>query len=331
MSNIILFARKHHNNADQDQNLSPDVSQALMRISEYGPYGYRPELAGAVVFCVVFGLLAIALTFQGIRGKRWWLLATLAFGSWCECVGNAIRIYGHFHPSAINPYIAQQVILVLTPAFFAAAHFTILTKICQLYGAKYVWPIRPSWMIPAFVLLDVASLAVQGGGSGEAAIAEINGRPVSDINSKGNIVVAGLAIQLAGYLAFNALYILFITRAINAQRKGKAQWFNARQKLFFVAVYVSALFVLGRSAFRTAEMASGWVGKIATTEWYYLVFDATFVAIAVLILTVISPVNYMERVQPSKKQTQSPEVDQTGETAASNSFDHGSPDVEKNA
>lgn len=63
----------------------------------------------------VFGLLAIALTIQGIRGKRWWLLATLAFGSWCECVGNGVRIYGHFHTNVTNPYIAQQVILVLTP------------------------------------------------------------------------------------------------------------------------------------------------------------------------------------------------------------------------
>lgn len=319
-------------NANQNANLSPEVHQALIRISKYGPYGYQPHQAGAVVFCIVFGLLAITLTYQGIKGKRWWLLATLAFGSWCECVGNGLRIYGHFHPTVINPYIAQQCILVLTPAFFAAAHFTILTKMCQLYGAKYIWPIRPSWMIPTFVILDVASLAVQGGGSGQAATAEINNDPVADINKKGNIVVAGLAIQLAGYLAFNALFILFIIRAIADKRKGEAQWFNARQKLFFAAVYVSALLVLGRSAFRTAEMGSGWVGKIATTEWYYLVFDATFVALAVLILTVISPVNYLERVQPSKKQIdqpQSPDLDRSGEVTMSNSFDHGSPDLEK--
>ncbi|MCO5590225.1 hypothetical protein L7F22_044194 [Adiantum nelumboides] len=317
---------------DQNANLSSDVRQALMRISQYGPYGYQPHEAGAIVFCIVFGLLAITLTYQGIKGKRWWLLATLAFGSWCECVGNGIRIYGHFHPEIINPYIAQQVILVLTPAFFAAAHFTILTKMCQLHGAKYIWPVRPSWLIPMFVVLDVASLAVQGGGSGQAAVAEINNEPVADINNKGNIVVAGLAIQLFGYLAFNALFILFVTRAIADKRKGEAQWFNARQKVFFIAVYVSALLVLGRSAFRTAEMGSGWVGKIATTEWYYLVFDATFVALAVLILTIISPVNYMDRVQSTTTKTtptqsESTEFDQSGNVTMRNSFDHGSPNL----
>lgn len=333
MASTITRLAERDYNIDQNANLSNDVRQALLRISQYGPYGYRPHLAGAIVFCIVFGILAIILTFQGFKGKRWWLLATLAFGSWCECVGNGVRIYGHFHPEVVNPYIAQQVILVLTPAFFAAAHFTILTKMCQLYGTKYIWPIRTNWLIPFFVVLDVASLAVQGGGSGQAATAEIQNLPVSQINSKGNIVVAGLAIQLAGYLSFNALFILFIIRALADKRQGNAQWFNQRQKVFFLAVYVSALFVLGRSAFRTAEMASGWVGKIATTEWYYLVFDATFVALAVLILTIVSPVNYLERVssrssksvQQQEAQAETPKLDQSGEITMRNSFDHGSP------
>lgn len=317
---------------DVNANLTSDVRQALERINEFGPYGYRPDLGGAIVFTIVYGLIATALTLQAIKGKRWWLLATLAFGSWCECVGNGIRIYGHFHPDVTDPYIAQQCILVLTPALFAAAHFTILTKMCHQFGANYISPFPPAWLVPLFVLMDIGSLAIQAAGSGLAAIAEIDNHPVDDINNKGNIVVGGLAIQLAGYLAFNILFILFIKRAIADKRKGEAQWFNARQKLFFTAVYVSALLVLGRSAFRTAEMGSGWVGKIATTEWYYLVFDATFVALAVLILTIISPINYMERVEQQstkKQQQQQQSFDQSGEATISNSFDHGSPDIEK--
>lgn len=249
----------------------------------------------------MFGLCAIALTVQGLRGKRWWLLATLAFGAWCECVGNGLRIYGHFHTDIVNPYIAQQVILVLTPAFFAAAHFTILTKVCMLYGPRYIWPVRPTWLIPLFVVLDVASLAVQGGGSGNAAVAEINGETVAKINSYGNIVVAGLAIQLAGYLAFNFLFILFVVRASADRRRGEAEWLTPRFKLFLAATWASALLVLGRSVFRTAEMGIGWVGRVATTEWYYLIFDATFVALAVIILTVVSPVQYLPRVQDYKE------------------------------
>lgn len=322
-----LFARDY--TIDPNTNISSDIGAALERINEFGPYGYRPALGGAIVFCVVFGLLASVLTYQGIRGKRWWLLGTLAFGSWCECVGNGVRIYGHFHPEVTDPYIAQQCILVLTPAFFAAAHFTILTKMCHQYGAKYITPFRPSWLVPLFVVLDVASLGIQGAGSGLAAISEINNDPVSDINNKGNIVVAGLAIQLAGYLAFNTLFILFVKRVMDDKRKGEAKWFNARQKLFFTAVYSSALLVLGRSAFRTAEMAKGWVGEVATTEWYYLVFDATFVALAVLIVTVVSPVYYLDEAKPSPINKESHSEAQSGQATTMTSFEHNRDALEK--
>ncbi|PWN36563.1 RTA1-domain-containing protein [Meira miltonrushii] len=313
-----LIAREY--TIDPNANLTSDIRAALERINEFGPYGYRPDLGAAIVFCVVFGTLASILTYQGIRSKRWWLLGTLAFGSWCECVGNGVRIYGHYHPDVTDPYIAQQCILVLTPALFAAAHFTILTKMCHQYGAKYITPFRPAWLVPLFVVMDLASLAIQGAGSGLAATAEIDNKPVYTINNNGNVVVAGLAIQLAGYLAFNTLFILFIKRAIEDKRKGEAPWFNARQKLFFTAVYSSALLVLGRSAFRTAEMAKGWVGEVATTEWYYLVFDATFVALAVLIVTVVSPIYYLDETKASPKESQSEA--QSGQATTTTSFEH---------
>ena len=50
-------------------------------------------------------------------------------------------------------------------------------------------------------------------------------------------------------------------------------------------------------------MALGWVGEVATREWYYLVFDASFVALAVLIITVISPVHFLQEVERSRKET----------------------------
>ncbi|MCO5590224.1 hypothetical protein L7F22_044193 [Adiantum nelumboides] len=317
---INLAAREY--DIDPNANLTTDIREALERINEFGPYGYRPDLGGAITFCIVYGELASVLTYQGLKGKRWWLLATLAFGSWCECVGNGIRIYGHFHPDVTDPYIAQQCILVLTPAFFATAHFTILAKMCRQYGSKYIKPFPPSWLVPLFVLLDLGSLAIQGAGSGLAATAEIDNHSVDDINNKGNVVVAGLAIQLFGYLAFNTLFILFIFRAFEDKRKGEAQWFNLRQKIFFTAVYSSALLALGRSAFRTAEMAKGWVGEVATTEWYYLVFDASFVALAVLIVTIISPVYYLEEGATTKTKSiiKSTEEGQSEEVTTNNSL-----------
>ena len=115
------------------------------------------------------------------------------------------------HPCSYPVSNKSHLLYTLTPfcsAFFAAAHFTILTKVCLLYGEKLLWPVRSSWLIPCFVILDVASLAVQGGGSGQAATAEINGEDVSSVNSKGNIVVAGLAIQLLVSATASYCYVL---------------------------------------------------------------------------------------------------------------------------
>lgn len=36
----------------QDQNLSQDALEALQRIQTWGPYGYQPHLASAIVFCI---------------------------------------------------------------------------------------------------------------------------------------------------------------------------------------------------------------------------------------------------------------------------------------
>lgn len=275
-------------------------NEALDRIAKYGPYGYAPNLGGAIFFCIVYGISAVILCGMAIRYRRWWMLATLGFGAALECAGNAIRIGGHFSPDNVNAYIAQQVILVLTPAFFAAAHFTILSKLGELFGDQYIKPVRSSWMIPFFVVLDVASLAVQGGGSGQAATAEINGDQPSTINNYGYIVSGGLGIQLAGYLAFNIVFFLFVYRT-NADppsqhtERASAQYWNGRMKIFLAAVWCSALLVLLRSVFRTVEMSLGWIGTVATTEWFYLVFDATFVTLAILIFVAVPPPLYMPR------------------------------------
>jgi hypothetical protein len=221
-----------------------------------------------------------------------------------ECAGNGIRIYGHFSPDVVNAYISQQVILVLTPAFFAAAHFTIVVKVCQMSKVNFIHPLKPSWLIPFFVVLDVASLAIQGAGSGKAAVAEISNESVSTVNGNGEIVTAGLGLQLAGYVAFNVVFLLFVRRASKFQghhlehpQQGQGFAWDSSTKRFLVATWISALLVLGRSCFRTAEMAKGWIGTVATTEWYYLVFDATFVAIAVILLTIMSPAKYLARSQ----------------------------------
>ncbi|PWN25143.1 RTA1 like protein, partial [Jaminaea rosea] len=255
----------------------------------YGPYGYQPKLAPAVVFTVVYALLALVHLGLTVKSRQWWLIV-LALGAGFETAGNALRIYGHFYATVTDPYIAMQVLVVVTPAFFAAIHFAILGKVLILFGRKFCF-VPPKLIIPFFVTLDVASLAIQGGGSGIAATNEIRGR---DPTSGANIVVGGLAVQLLGYCIFDFLAILFAFKAFPAgEPVAPPKLWNRKMKIGVIMAFISALLVLTRSCFRTGEMAEGWIGPVAQKEWLYYVFDATPVSAAVLILAIWHPSFYL--------------------------------------
>jgi hypothetical protein len=75
-----------------------------------------------------------------------------------------------------------------------------------------------------------------------------------------------------GYLAFNALAVVFLLRVRRAPPTSPHS--TPRFRLFLLAVWLSSLLVLLRSAFRTAEMLKGWIGPIATVEVWFYCLDA---------------------------------------------------------
>lgn len=308
--------------ADYQDPTNPSVEP----VDDSGPYGYRPKLAPAVVFTLgqshglrqtaklskeatlltfpspphtrlssrssaAYALLTLTHLGLTIRSRQWWLIV-LAVGAGFETAGNALRVYGHYETQPQDPYIAMQVLVVVTPVFFAAIHFAVLGKVIQLFGREFT-VVAPKVIIPFFVCLDVVSLVIQGAGSGIAATQEIDGK---DPQGGSNVVVGGLSIQLLGYVLFDILAIIFATRA---WRSGPpyppTKLWTDKTRTGLLAAFASALLVLLRSSFRTAEMAEGWDGYIAATEWYYYVFDATPVTIAVLLLAIWHPAQYLPR------------------------------------
>lgn len=232
-----------------------------------------------------------------IRSRQWWTFP-LFFGSALETAGNALRVAGHYSPAATNPYIAMQVLVIITPAFFAAVHFAILGRLIRIFGREFC-PFPPKLVVPAFVTLDVASLFIQGAGSGIAAVNEIDGK---DTTTGSNIVVGGLCLQLLGYCAFDALAFIFAMRAIRAgPPHAPAHLWTKKVQVGAFVTLISAGLILLRSCFRTAEMAEGWIGRVAQTEWYYYVFDATPVTIAVLLMVFWHPRTWLTPLQEPKE------------------------------
>ncbi|PWN50842.1 RTA1-domain-containing protein [Violaceomyces palustris] len=262
-----------------------------------GPYGYQPVLSAPIVFLVIFCFLTLAHGFQAYRSRHQLWVLILPFACFAETVGHALRVYGHFYPMNKDPYIAMQVILVLTPAFLAATHFTILGKISTMFPPSFSM-VKPSWILPGFAALDLTSLSIQGGGSGVAATAQIAGKST---RPGGNIVLVGLVLQLIGYIAFNLLLLSFVKKCGRMASetseldddKSVLLW-DTRMKRFVAAVFVSSLLIFLRSVYRTVEMAVGWSGIIAHSEWTFYSFDAALVSAATLILNLYHPGDHLD-------------------------------------
>lgn len=115
-------------------------------------------------------------------------------------------------------------------------------------------------------------------------------RSFQDSRDGSNIVVGGVAVQLAGYLLFDLVFLSFWYRVL----KDKPPLYH-KLKPFMIAVLLSSIFIVLRSIYRVIEMAYGWDGKINTTEWAVYVFDGVFVLIAVVILNVYNPMHYLPK------------------------------------
>ncbi|WFC94370.1 hypothetical protein MBRA1_001000 [Malassezia brasiliensis] len=167
----------------------------------------------------------------------------------------------------------------------AFVHFTSIGRIATLFPRKYS-VVRPILLVPIFVTIDIASLVVQGVGAASAATAENE----HDSHNGSMVVVGGVSVQLAGYLLFNMAFLSFWYRV----RKDSPPLY-LKLRSFMAAVFLSSLFIVLRSIYRVIEMAYGWDGAINTTEWAVYVFDGAFVLIAVVILNVYNPMQYLPK------------------------------------
>lgn len=126
-----------------------------------------------------------------------------------------------------------------------------------------------------------------------------------------------MALQLAGYLVFDTLFVHFYYHVYREKHP-----LLKRYNTLLLAVITSSLLVVLRSIYRVAEMAAGWNGPINKKEWPLYSFDSTFVWLAVAVLNVVFPGAYLPKQFSWRVQPQTDE-----EAYRMNNFDpNGRPD-----
>ncbi|CAF1619885.1 unnamed protein product, partial [Didymodactylos carnosus] len=183
-------------------------------------------------------------------------------GGLLEVGGYIARGIGRSNLYNLGTYVVQALMLLIPPAFFSASIYMILSRLIRFTRGEKFSLIKVTRMSTIFVVADVVSLLLQGGGGGIQAS--------RGLQSTGQaIIIFGLAVQVISFTLFLTVAITFqirigksvvehaTTNVHSSDINGSVEW-----KQLLKVLYFSGCIILIRSAYRVAEYATGFDGYL---------------------------------------------------------------------
>ena len=175
-------------------------------------YRYTPSKVLAIVAVILFVVATLVTFVQFVKalvkapantGARRRICSMIPFivGGLFEIIGYIGRAASHNDPQALGPYICQAILLLVAPALFAATIYMTLARIIVQLKAEHQSVIRVNWLTKIFVVGDVLSFILQGGGGGAQSGGSLNMLHLGE-----KLIIVGLFIQIA----FFGLFMLLI-------------------------------------------------------------------------------------------------------------------------
>ncbi|KAH8663894.1 RTA1 like protein-domain-containing protein [Ilyonectria robusta] len=238
-------------------------------------YHYDPTIAGGVVFVLLFTGTTLLHFWQLIHARSWFLIP-MAIGGLFEIIGYAARCKsGNESPDwTLGPYIMQAILLLVAPALFAATIYMELGRIITMVDGEGHTLIPKKWMTKIFVIGDVVSFFLQGGGS------------LAALQNGAKVIIGGLFVQLICFGVFICIAVAF-HRSILASptsRSKRIPW-----KKHMMALYVGSMLIMVRSIFRAIEYLQGFDGYLLRHELYLYVFDALLMFSVMVLFNWVHP------------------------------------------
>ncbi|KAF5258554.1 hypothetical protein FOXYS1_10868 [Fusarium oxysporum] len=265
-------------------------------------YHYHPTEAGAIAFVVLFLATTLAHTWQLFRYRVWFVIPIIV-GGILEMIGYAARYAsGKETPNwTLTPYIIQAILLLVAPALFAATIYMELGRIITLVNGEGLALISRKWMTKIFVVGDVLSFFLQGGGkhytqrlqAGLNLTSFLTGGgyqsagSLSALRMGAKIIIIGLFVQLAFFGAFLVVAVNFhinIVRRPTTRSRIGIPW-QKHLKL----LYATGMLIMVRSVFRAVEYLQGDDGYLLAREGYLYVFDALLMFIVMVLFNLMHP------------------------------------------
>ncbi|KAH9977061.1 RTA1-like protein [Lactifluus volemus] len=264
-------------------------------------YNYIPSEWAAITFISLFGISTFVHTIQALYFRLWWLLPSTILCGFLEVVGWSSRLWSSRHPFLFPPFIIQILTLVLAPTSLVAANFILLGRIMRRLGPQYS-RLTPRRYTIVFIFSDLVALLIQGmGGSivSRAYRSKPRSKPNSNLQAQlrlgSHIALGGITFQLvaiAAYCAFAAEFLIRYARERPIRYvPGEAYrgTMDIRLKCVLYAMFITTIFIIIRTIFRTVAFVDGWRGKVNSTQWLFIVFDGVMIMLAMWTMNIFHP------------------------------------------
>ena len=183
-------------------------------------------------------------------------------------VGYGVRAGSHNQTGELIPFIIQSIFILVAPVLFAASIYMTLGRIITSVGGEKHSLIKPSKITLTFVLGDILSFVVQGGGAGMMVIEDADIAKWAE-----RIVIIGLVIQIVMFGLFCVLSVIF-HRRMRSQSTTQLYSTTASWESGLYMLYAVSLLIMVRSIFRVIEYAQGQTGYSLSHEWTLYIFDS---------------------------------------------------------
>ncbi|KAK4222593.1 RTA1 like protein-domain-containing protein [Podospora fimiseda] len=251
-----------------------EIPKGLESLNDSGYYlwKYIPSVPLAIIFAILF-LAITGLHIKKLFDSRTWYCIWFIIGGLMEVAGFIARCVANYNTGKLIPYVIQNLLLLLPPVLFAATVYMVLGRIIRHVNGEIYSLVPVKWMTFIFVMGDLLSFVVQGGGAGLMVIGD------AEKTERGEkMIVGGLLIQVVVFGFFCVTAVVFHLRynrhsVAAAAYGGRGGMAEGWKKLLFMLYGVSGL-IMARSLFRVAEFAMGEDGYLLANEWPLYVFDS---------------------------------------------------------
>lgn len=164
--------------------------------------------AANIIYLVVFVMIFAFFIGMLWKSRYHWFNVCFTCGYGLEFGGFAARVASFGDMTALDPFIAQLVMLTIAPAFIMGGIYFLFAQLVVIHGRNYSL-LRPLWYSYIFITCDVLSLIIQAGGGGSASVASQN---YEDTDPGTYTMIAGIAFQVFAMSIFLIFWFDFLRR-----------------------------------------------------------------------------------------------------------------------